>query len=281
MTPGQMTTSATCFFSAKQDDAVSMTWYQRALELFDEYRFAPILFTAAGGGFELDDCHLLADDGNGLYKWGDPEPILPRRLQLINALGTRDISHLSLDAPRDVGTDRQDWHIKVSVSSVFNDMFVALDEELIISPAALARRICCMASGLYEIRYGFAYKKPLADLPDCFAIGLRRFTFADFKELMRERREGIRREPSTDEVWRNELRENRRHLSGLFRDAYPVNILSESHVRAVNLLPQKIGTMSELDNALWLWELSEEGIPQAKAMLEDKKLLVSQAEHPS
>jgi hypothetical protein len=275
MRTSQMTTSA------DHHQAIPLTWYERAVQVFNEYRLSPILFTASGGNFELDDCWLLADEGADLYKWGEPEPIVPRRGDLIAALQIGAIYDLGLDTPRADSEDRSEWHANVSSSSIDGELYMGIDAELASDPSALVAHAYKIAKGLYDIRYGFAYKMPLADLPDCFATGSRRFTFADFKELMREKREGIRREPARDDLWKKELMDGRRHLSGLFRDAYPVNILSESHVRAVNLLPQKIGKMSQLDNALWLWELSDEEIPRAQAMLEDKKLLVSQAEHAS
>jgi hypothetical protein len=279
MTSAQMTTSVVLFFDAKQDQPLPLTWYERALEVFDEYHFSPILFTAGGGDFELDDCHLLADGSNQLYKWGEPEPIVPCRAELVRAIHDGLIHTLSLDTPRANSEDRSDWHTKVSASSIDGELYMGIDAELVSDPSALVARAYMISKALYDIRYGFAYKMPLADLPDCYATGLRRFTFADFKELMREKREGIRREPTRDDLWKNELMDGRRHLTGLFRDAYPANILSESHVRAANLFSERIGKLSELDNTLWLWELSEKEIPRAQAMLEGKKLLVSQAEH--
>jgi len=53
--------------------------------------------------------------------------------------------------------------------------------------------------------------------------------------------------------------------------------LSEAHVRVADLMSHGIGKLTEMDNTLWLWELSEKEIPQAHAMLAEKKLLVSQA----
>ena len=98
--------------------------------------------------------------------------------------------------------------------------------------------------------------------------------------MIRHRREWDLRKKSADELWADELNGKRRHLSGHFRGAYPASILSESHVRAANLKPQGVGRLSELDNSLWLWELSESEIPQAEAMLAQRKLLVSQAKEP-
>jgi hypothetical protein len=279
MTSAQMTTSVVLFFDAKQDQPIPITWYERALKMFDEYHFSPILFTAGGGDFELDDCHLLADGSDELYKWGEPEPIVPRRAELVRALHDGVIYSLCLDTPRADGEDREGWHATVSASSINNRLYMGIDAELASDPSALVAHAYKIAKGLYDIRYGFGYKMPLADLPDCFATGSRRFTFSDFKELMREKREGIRREPTRDDLWKKELMDGRRHLIGLFRDAYPVNILSESHLRAADLLAHRIGKLSKLDDSLWLWQLSEEEIPQAQAMLDDKKLLVSQAEH--
>jgi hypothetical protein len=130
---------------------------------------------------------------------------------------------------------------------------------------------------LLDVRYGFAYKMLLEECPDSYASGRHRTTFSEVREMIRHRRNWDKRQKTPDELWEEELYGQRRHLSGLFRGAYPASILSEAHVRAADLASHPIGELSQLDSALWLWELADSEIPTAQAMLEEKKLLVSQA----
>lgn len=278
MTSAQITTSVALFYPTEQGDTIPSSWYERALELFREHRLSPVLFTAGGGEFELDGCYVLADRGGDLFKWG--EPIAARRDELIDAFQKEVVYTLALDSPQASARDRSEWRAKMSASSIRNKLYVGIDEELVSDPALLLHRACEIARGLFDVRYGFAYKMPLAEEPDCYASGSRPFSFADFQEEMRLRREGVPRQESPDELWGDELMGPRRHLTGLFRGAYPVNVLSESHVRSAELNSRGIGRLSELGTSLWLWELSETEIPKAQALLEARKLLVSQASPP-
>jgi hypothetical protein len=266
------------FCDSKQDQAVPLSWFEKAVELFDEYRLSPILFTAGGGEFELDDCHVLADPGGDLVKWG--ESITARGRDLVDALQKRVVDSLGLDSPRARADRRSDWRANADASSLRGTIYVGIDEELVSDPVALLRWAYDIAKGLFGVRYGIAYKMPLSEEPASYAGGSGPFSLADFREEMRERSQGIRRPVNADELWRDELMGKRRHLTGLFRGAYPGSILSESHVRAANLTSQGIGRLSELDDSFWLWELSESEIPQAEAMLAQRKLLVSQAAQP-
>lgn len=272
----QMTTSAALFCTFAQDEVIALIWLERAIELFREHSLSPILFTAGGGPFELDDCYALADPGGDLVKWG--EVIAARRGDLVDALRNGVIYSLALDVPRAGADDRSDWRAKISVSSTVGRFYVGIDEDLVSDPVVLLRRAYDIAKDLRDVRFGIAYKMPLAEEPDCYASGSGPFSFADFREEMRLRSEGIRRPASPDDLWRDELNGRRRHLTGLFRGAYAASVLSEPHARAAGLMSQGIGRLSELGNSLCLWELSELELPQAEAMLAAKKLLVSQAD---
>jgi hypothetical protein len=249
------TTSAALFCEPKH--RVPSEWLERATALFAEYDLAPILFTAGGGGFELDDCYVLAESGNDLILW---EELLPARCGgLLDALRKDEIYDLVLDSPRAGAPCRSDWRANVSAGNV-GELYLGIDEELISEPATLLRRAFEIAKGLFDAGYGIAYTMPLAEEPDCYASGSRRSSLADFRQMLDERRKGIRRQPTVDELWHQELIGERRHLKGLFRGAYPASILSESHVRGADLSSQAVGRLSELDKSVWLWELSESEI---------------------
>ena len=266
MTSRQMTTSAVLFYDSEHRDAVPMGWFERAFRFLSEYGLSPILFTAGGGQFELDDCYVLADPGNGLFKWGEEIPA--RRSDLLDALREGQIYGLGLDSPRDNALNRSDWRADLSAFSIDGELYLGVDEELVSDPVALLRKACDIAKDLFDVRYGFAYKMELADEPACYASGPGKRPLSEVFEMIRHRREWAKRKKTPDELWSEELREQRRHLTGLFRGAFPANILSESHVRAADLKSQGVGRLTERDNSLWLWELSESEISQAQAMLE-------------
>jgi hypothetical protein len=276
MNSKQVTTSVALFCTLGQQEAVPVAWYERAIELFHEFRLSPILFTAGGGRVEVDDCCLLEDGDRTIYRWGAPEPIVARRAELIEDLRRGEIDTLDLDAPRADGRCRSDWHLNISLSSFDGEFFLGVDEELVFDVIALLRLACKIAKGLVEVRYGFGYKMPLVDEPAAYSMGGKRFTLADFQDSLKRRQEGTLQSPTADELWEREPTNNRRHLTGYFRRAFPTNVLSEAHVQAADLQSSPIGRLSRLNESLWLWELTESEIPAAEARLRDKKRLVAQ-----
>ncbi len=156
-------------------------------------------------------------------------------------------------------------------------MYTGIDEELFSDPVALLRWAYEIAKDHFDVRYGIAYKMPLDDEPDCYAHGSVKRSAAEVLDIIRHRDEWERRKKTADELWQDELGNERRHLAGLFRGAYPASILSDAHVQAANLHSQPIGTLSKLDASLWLWELSDRELPKAEALLKENHVLVSQA----
>ena len=281
MSNEQITTSAALYFGPDQGRSVTLCWFERARELLTEHNLSPILFSADGGGFLIDECYVLAQPGGDIVD-DEGYVLAARGGDLVDALRNGAIESLGLDSPRSVSGGRSDWRATVSVSSTFGMFYLGLDDDLAPAPATLLRRAYDIAKDLIRVRYGIAYTSPLPQDPECYAIGRStKFTLSMFREELRTRREGTYREKKNpDELWGDELGGERRHLNGLFRGAYPANILSESHVRAAVLRTSGIGRLSELDASLWLWELSESEIPKAQALLEARKLLVSQASQP-
>lgn len=278
MNTQQVTTSVALFCEVgekQQERIVPFAWLEKAAELFHRFTLEPILFTASGGGFEYDDCHVLADAGGDLVRW--EQVLAARREDLVMALQGGVVEYLNLDSPRADGAERSDWRACVSASAWQGKIYVGVDHDLVSDAAKLLRWAYGIAKQHFDIRYGFAYKMPLAELPASYASGDRSFSFADFQQMLRERRTGVDRPRSPDELWAHELRESRRHLRGLFRGAYPASILSDAHLQTANLRSQPVGKLSELDPSLWLWELSESEIPNAEAVLRAENALVSQA----
>jgi hypothetical protein len=147
---------------------------------------------------------------------------------------------------------------------------------LIADAAILLKRACEMSKGLFDVRYGFAYTMPLDDRPSGYASGSRPFRLADFRRLMQYRAGGGEPPLDADDLWHDELGDKCRHLTGMFRAAYPANVLCDAHVQAADLASARLGQLSRLDDTLWLWELAPEEIVPANAWLESKRVLVCQ-----
>ena len=272
--PDQLTTSAALFGNPSPQQPIPLAWFERALSFFQEFGLTPIFFTAGGGEFLLDDCYVLAPPGNDLVKWGEPIPA--RHDALLEALQGGTIDHLGLDCPREGSADRSEWRGDASASTHFGDYYLGIDEERISDPVEVLRRALSMVHDLFDVRYGFAYKMPLADLPDCYASGIGRTTLADVKAMLW--RHIVPLPPkSRDELWQDEVYGERRHLTGLFRGAYPANLLSEAHVNRADLQAAGLGKLTEIGGDLWLWEFADDELPQAEDLLAAKQLLVSQA----
>jgi hypothetical protein len=269
-------TSVALFHNPSEREAIPLAWFDRAIDWIGKYGLEPILFTAGGGPFALDDCFILSDEGEAIYRWGDPQPIVPSRRELIDALRDGQIYDLLVDVPRPDGKDRDDSRAQASLSSVDGEFYLGIDQTLCADPVALLQQALEISSGLISVGYGFAYQMPQDQDPAGHAMGLTSFSFADFKEWMRKKQLGLEKRPSADDLWQRELSENRRHLAGDFRGAYPVNVLSFAHVRAAGLDSSSIGQLSKLTDSLWLWKLTDAELPEAEAMLRAKRLLVAQ-----
>jgi hypothetical protein len=274
MSTRQVTTSAALFCDVGDKPMLPLGWLETAVEIFQNHHLAPILFTASGGGFAYDDCYVLADAGGDLVRWG--EVLAARRDDLVVALQSGAVEYLRLDSPRAHGVQRSDWRACVSASASQGRLYVGVDEELVSDPAALLKSTFGIAKERFDVCYGIAYKMPLDDEPDCYASGVVKTSVSEAFEFIRHRREWDSRQKTPDELWSQELYEPRRHLTGLFRGAYPASILSDAHVQAARLHAHAIGKLSKLDTSLWLWELSESEIPKAEAMLRAENALVSQ-----
>jgi hypothetical protein len=224
----------------------------------------------------LDDCYVLSARGNDIVLWGEAIPA--RGEDLSAALRNGNIHDIQLDSPRPKSNSRGDWRINISVSLITGILHIGIDEQYVHNSTALLRRASEIAKRLFNIRYGIAYKMPLAHKPDCYASGntKRHTSITEVLDEFRARHEGSYKK-TADDLWSDELSGQRRHLTGLFRGAYPANILSEAHVRSAALMSRGIGKLTEFDNSLWLWELSGEEIPVAQSILESRGVLVSQA----
>lgn len=274
MSDSAVITSTALFYPAGSDDPIPYAWFERALGVFEEFKLSPILFTAGGGPFELDDCYLLEDGPGEIYRWGDPVPIRRARESFFQALKAQQLYSVRLDAPRADSQDRSEWRATIAASSISGKAYFGIDQDLMPSPTALMRRTCEMAHDLFPIRYGFSYQMPLRDLPDCYSGGSGRTNLADALYMIRHRREWENRQLTPDEKWKKELTEGKRHLQDHFRGAFPANLLSTDHVKKADLISSPIGTLSQFNDELWIWELSDSERSEAELRLRAKNALI-------
>lgn len=276
----QITTSAALYFRREPRQPVPLRWLEKAQMLFADHNLSPILFTASGGKFLLDDCYVLAGPGGDLVMWG--EPVSARGEELTEELRAGIIDGLGLDSPRRDAGSRSNWRAMVSVFSAPGRCYFGFDEELINSALNVVEIALGVTSDLFDIYYGIAYTMPLEDYPEGYAGGYVNQRFEKVSDIFngfRAKRE-TSYQKTPDELWRDELYGEQKHLTGLFRGAYPASILSESHVQNADLMHCGIGSLSQLNSSTWLWELSASEIPVAEKMLEDRGVLVRQLGQP-
>src|SRR5437016_3766315 len=144
-----MTTSAALYFGLEQVQSVPLRWLERAREIFEIYDLSPVLFTADGGDFLLDDCYVLAEQGRNLVEWGDV--VVARAGDLVDALRNGIVESLGLDSPRHGADDREDWRAMVLASATSGECYIGIDEDLVPDPAILLNRVYDMAKDLFDV----------------------------------------------------------------------------------------------------------------------------------
>jgi hypothetical protein len=255
----KIVTSAAMYFKHEQYKAIPLQWFERVSALFEENSLPITYFSADGGDFLIDDCHTLAN------RIGD----------LVKALKEGAVQSLGIDSPRSPSGPRSDWQVMADVSLIDGVFYLGIDGDVIANPRALVRHAYDIARGCFDICYGIAYALPLSQEPDSYAPGCRTYSFSEVRDFIRSRSKDVGTK-GPEELWAEELNGRRRHLTGLFRAAYPASILSDAHMRTAGAGLNRFGKLSEIDASLWLWELSECEVPTAEKMLETSGVLVRQ-----
>lgn len=269
---GEFISSAVLYCAINEGDSIPTLWFTRARALFEEFHLSPILFTAFGGQFTYDDAYFIDGGATELTLWG--EQLAAGGDELLVELAGGNIESLGIDTPRPDAHDRSDWIANLSISMLDGTFYLGADSDLVPSFSAVVKRACEIIEGTFEVRYGIAYQSRLAERPASYAHGFVNRAVEEVREMIRNRAAWSLRPKSPDEQWCDELHGRKRHLSGLFRGAYPASVLSEAHLVAADLRSNPIGTLSAINDSLWLWELSAAEVPVAEAMLQAKKLLV-------
>src|SRR5205823_2120338 len=105
------------------------------------------------------------------------------------------------------------------------DFFLGVHAKVIDSPSVLLKAALALAADLPAVNYGIGYHRRQSNGPSFYAVGCGFNTdFSDPSAQYESRRIG---------EWGRERRAQSRHLTGMFRGAYPASILSDDHVEAV------------------------------------------------
>lgn len=143
-------------------------------------------------------------------------------------------------------------------------------------------------SQVAKITYGHAYLRPVNLGPVMFAYDLS-YT-ADTEQKLDPQ------ELSEMKFWRWErldmVTQNRlapfRHLSGMLRDLYPMNVLTSSHVRREICghplmdwiaSEKRRGYLEEVAEKVWIWVVPPHDLPHLRTTLEAHGLLISRPKH--
>jgi hypothetical protein len=156
-------------------------------------------------------------------------------------------------------------------------VYLGVAESAGVSVGQVARFLYASSKAMAGWRYGIGYSHPWDRGPGQYAVGLLGHSGPVIPRSPRPEDSG----PHKDRVmcWLDEMEGKRRHLRGWFRDVYPVNLLSESHVKVPvggnkALVDSGLGTFERVDRAVWLWEVPHETIPDARQALIDAGVLI-------
>jgi hypothetical protein len=250
-------TSAALYYPAQHAGGVPLEWFT-GLSAFLNNKGVPFgICVADADGFDLETHYEL-----GTYA-----------SKLTQAIQKGTVEHLFLySVPEKYVVVEQDCLAEAGIAYRGGVCFICVDIAFIDSPGLLLEKAMSLARGLPSIRYGIGYRRPLSKGPGSYAIGI-----------------GTNADPLDPEgkrigEWGREERGQARHLTGMFRGAYPASILSDEHVEAVvhtswcgkkTKLPDcGLGSVRRLGGDCWLWELSELEIGKAEEMLESAGLIV-------
>ena len=253
----QITSSAVLFYSPRKDERVRLEWLNRVERLFDKCGLGVTAFFAWGGAYSVDDCQSFREHGQ----------------EFRAAMQAGEVRSPGVYSHREDFQSLDDWSAYAGISSVTGEVYLGMDEHLIGLPELLIRANE-IASGLFDIKYGFAYKMPLSQSPASYASGIRGTTLEQLREDLAARRNGVSVTPA-HEAWTKELMGPRRHLTGDFAGVFSVNIISDAHIAKAHLGSQTIGKLTPLDGPLWLWELSDAEIEPAERLLSANGVLIT------
>lgn len=168
------------------------------------------------------------------------------------------------------------WDVCVGISTVLGRALVfSCDVARCAAGLDNMESVATKVFSVVAFRYGIGYERRLMNGPEMYADGMAAgLGYSDAEE--QERNEITN--------WFYERRGPNRHLQGLLRDVYPLNILTEVHVNHLvgdATLQEWIaasdgrGTLRRANENLWFWRLEEEQIPPVRRELSNAGMLIA------
>ncbi len=256
---GDLIVGAAVYFDPTAVGPVPVDWLDEALRLLALNR-VPVSEFETVGAVTLDETEI--------------QPYPPNADRLRAALASDPVQIVCLrcrESETALAVQRQ---AMVEINGRFGFAFLGLPVEagLDLKGALLAtHRLTRMVA---RPSYGIAYLRSGRFSPNGYAMGINAGSTLNFPAP-----EDL---PTRDRIfkWFGELRRDRRYLRGGFRSIYPVQLLSEAHRQAkldsgVTVAELGLGTWTPVEDGMWLWELNDAEVVEAKALLERAGLLLA------
>jgi hypothetical protein len=160
------------------------------------------------------------------------------------------------------------WRISAGVgTSPRKTMFFGWDDLAFPFELKWIREFLRKLAGICEMTYGIGYQRPFVQGPDLYAYGIS----AGLSYAGPDREESNR-----IALWMRERMGNNRHKSGMLRDVYRVNVLTDAHFRVnVDDVPlrqwigatAKRGSLEPINDKVWLWHVPADRLHDVQTTL--------------
>jgi hypothetical protein len=231
-------------------------WLPLAIALFDECRVSP------------DTCSVIATRG------GNNKRIALRTLQRRIDEGERPVS---IQLFNTIPGYRQlifGWRVSAGIDELDGcSMRFSWDNELLRFDVDWVLKILREIARQCRLTYGFGYQLSFDRGPEVYALGMN----ASFED-------GGEAEDDRIARWMRERIGQRRHLNGMLRDVYPLNIIGRRHLSGpvdgadlrawIEASPQR-GLLATIDDGIWLWEVPAESLLTVRQTLERAGRLIA------
>jgi hypothetical protein len=257
----QFITSAALYFKPERTRGVPQSWLKEMTRVLDEAGLPVQEFAITTARSSL----------SGLFDSRNFRDILTREMRQgnVNILGLYSNPAREHDLV-------MDWQGLAYIDMTRGDCFLGLPHACKASPGDLLQLAYTLVKSVNDISYGIGYFHERLKGPDFYAVGI--IANPD-PELFSDPEASA----AGDRIakWMHEIGGSRRYLYGWFRNAYPASLLSEAHVNAPlyggkTLRTAGLGRLKLLDRGHWLWELSDQEIPEAESLLSSSGLLICQ-----
>lgn len=262
----QVITSAALYFKPDQSRGVPLSWYQELVSFCDKHELLIDAFGITAPGFANEGVSYLSEQND--------------KLSASLSSGMVESLHIYSDLCLEEG--KYSWKAMADFSLWSGVIYFGIDSSILADPKIVLLAALKMLRDFPCITYGIGYQYLFTNGPDSYAAGVHYGTVADAEKWFTGQ---LDLEFQRISAWSQEMMGARRYLTGMFRGAYPASVLSNAHVDSllrVGLLaenglfvdPMRMGNISPLTDALWLWELSDNQLSVAEAELEKAMLLI-------